>query len=187
LTRLPQYLAWNFSSFTHVEPEVSTTQTPLSISDKEDKWLAVFSLISGVLASLWDVVLFPHQHRHVRARGASASSVLLPCKSGLQFSAETGTSQRKCGLTLSGVHSILIYKSLLGKSGAKSRFVNQIFLFRIYWHGFKICFRTCKSVLGFVSPFKDMEINFWTYKTLNTIWLQLPLKRREIYKSKAGC
>lgn len=57
---------------------------PLPISDKEDEWFAVSSLISDCFTSLGDVTLFPHQHWHVRTSGDLASSGrVAACKSGL--------------------------------------------------------------------------------------------------------
>lgn len=41
---------------------------PLPISDKEDEWFAVFSLISGCFSQPGGHGLFPHQYWHVRTR-----------------------------------------------------------------------------------------------------------------------
>lgn len=143
----------------------------------------------AVLANLWDVTLFPSQTLACQNRRSLASSGLLLVNQAcvIQYGGQDFPARVQAPSARGGVRSTPDLWSLPGKPGAKSRFVNQVFLFRIYCHYLKICFRTCKSILGFVNPFKDIEINFWTYKTLKTIWLQLPLERREIYKSKAGC
>lgn len=116
----------------------------------------------AALGSLRAVALFPHQPQCVRAEGAFASLGLQPCKSvrcngmwreGLPREREQSTVPRCTQLP--------IYKSLPRKPGAESRFANQVILLRIYQHDFQICFKTCKSILGFVNSFKDMEINFF--------------------------
>lgn len=123
----------------------------------------------AALASLRDVVLFPQQPQYVRAWGAFASLGLQPCKSVLRNGMWTeGLLREREQSAVPGCTRLLIYKSLPRKPGAESRFANQVILFRIYQLDFQMCFRTCKSILGFVNPFKDIEINFWTSKILKT-------------------
>lgn len=86
--------------------------------------------------------------------------------------------------TVPGCIQLLTYKSLPRKPGAESRFANQVILFGIYQHDFQICFKTCKSILGFVNSFKDMEINFWTYKVLKTSLATTTINKRETCKSE---
>lgn len=156
--------------FTQVELGISTIWHHFPLLTKMNGLLSSFWLVA-ILASLWDVALFPQQHWHVRIRGASAGSGLLLVNqaSAIQCGEQDFPERMWAHSPRGALNSWFIITSW--KRGAKSRFVNQVFLFRIYWHDLKICFRTWKSILGFVNPFKNMEINFWTYKTLKTVWL----------------
>lgn len=99
-----------------------------SLAKKMNGLLSSVWLVT-VLASLWDVALFPHQHRNVRAGGALASSTLLPCKSGqCNPVRRAGLPREKVDSLCQGCSQLLIYKPLPGKPGAKSRFVNQVFI-----------------------------------------------------------
>lgn len=51
---------------------------PLPNSDKENEWFAVFSLLHGQLASLWDVTLFPLPALACRNQRGLAGSGLPP-------------------------------------------------------------------------------------------------------------
>lgn len=98
----------------------------------------------------------------------------------MQWYVKRVTSQRESRPLCQGCTQLLIYKSLPRKPGAEARFANQVILSGIYQHDFQICFRTCKSILGFVNPFKDTDVNFWTYKMLKTVWLQLLLIKERL-------
>lgn len=139
----------------------------------------------AALASLRDVVLFPQQPQCVRAWGAFASLGLQPCKSVLRNGMWTeGLLREREQSAVPECTRLLIYKSLPRKPGAESRFANQVILFRIYQLDFQMCYRTCKSILGFVNPFKDIEINFWTSKILKTSLATTTINKRETCKSK---
>lgn len=151
--------------FTQVELGISTIWRHFPLLTKMNGLLSSFWLVA-IFASLWDVALFPQQPWCIKIRGASASSGLLLVNQAcaIQCGEQDFPERMRAHSARGALNSWFIITSW--KPGAKSRFVNQVFLFRIYWHDLKICLRTCKSLLGFVNPFKDMEINFWAYRTL---------------------
>lgn len=102
-----------FCCITQLELGVSTIWMPLPISDKKMNGLLSSVWLVAVLASLWDVALFPHRHWHVRTRGAVASSGCC-CKPGLfNLMRRAGLPKESPGSLCQGCSQLLIYNTFL--------------------------------------------------------------------------
>lgn len=142
---------------------------PLPTSDR-DEWLAVFILISGHFSQPGGCGPFPSTALACQNQRSLCQLLATACKSGPCDSVQrTGLPRENVGSFCKGYSQLLIYNDFLETRCKIQVCKSGLFIQDLFAHDLKICFRTCKSRLEFVNPFKDMEINFRTYKTLKTV------------------